>query len=91
MPWLWMFAVGFTWSFHACFTVKSLMQTQPDVQEYGRVLSWTFILAMNLLGILLWIVCTTDVPAGELLRALGRNTAATYRDAAGLIARCCPR
>lgn len=91
MPWLWMFAVGFTWSFHACFTVKSLMQTQPDVQEYGRVFSWTFILAMNLLGILLWIVCTTDVPAGELLQALGRNTAATYRDAAGLIVRCCPR
>ena len=28
-PWAWMFAVGFTWCFHACFTIRSLMQTQP--------------------------------------------------------------
>lgn len=90
-PWLWMFAVGFTWSFHACFTVKSLMQTQPDVQEYGRVFSWTLILTMNLLGILLWIVCTTDAPVKELLSVLANNTAAVYLKVVGLIAGICSK
>ena len=78
VPWLWMFAVGFTWCFHACFTIRSLMQTQSDVQEYGRVFSWTLILACNTAGILLWIVCTTDVPASAIFKCLCSRTAAAY-------------
>lgn len=79
VPWLWMFAVGFTWCFHACFTIRSLMQTQSDVQEYGRVFSWTLILACNTAGILLWIVCTTDVPASAVFNCLCSRTAAAYQ------------
>lgn len=78
LPWLWMFAIGFTWCFHACFTIKSLMQTQPDVQEYGRVFSWTLILICNILGVLAWIVCTTDVSAFALLDCLCKNTVSAY-------------
>ena len=78
VPWLWMFAVGFTWCFHACFTIRSLMQTQSDVQEYGRIFSWTLILACNIAGILLWIVCTTDVPASAIFKCLCSRTAAAY-------------
>jgi len=78
MPWLWMFAVGFTWCFHACFTIRSLMQTQPDVQEYGRVFSWTLILVCNILGVLAWIICTTDVAALALLERLWDHTLASY-------------
>jgi hypothetical protein len=78
-PWLWMFAVGFTWCFHACFTIRSLMQTQSDVQEYGRVFSWTLILACNTAGILLWIVCTTDVPAIAIFKCLSSHTVAAYQ------------
>ena len=79
VPWLWMFAIGFTWCFHICFTIRSLMQTQSDVQEYGRVFSWTLILACNIAGILLWIVCTTDVPAFAIFKCLCSHTAATYQ------------
>ena len=79
VPWLWMFAVGFTWCFHACFTIRSLMQTQSDIQEYGRVFSWTLILACNTAGILLWIVCTTDVPASAVFNCLCSHTAAAYQ------------
>lgn len=79
VPWLWMFAVGFTWCFHACFTIRSLMQTQSDVQEYGRIFSWTLILACNIAGILLWIVCTTDVPAFAIFKCLCAHTAAAYQ------------
>ena len=79
LPWLWMFAVGFTWCFHVCFTIRSLMQTQSDVQEYGRIFSWTLILACNIAGILLWIVCTTDVPAITIFKCLSSHTVATYQ------------
>jgi len=81
LPWLWMFAIGFTWCFHACFTIRSLMQTQPDVQEYGRVFSWTLILICNIAGILAWIVCATDIPAGTVAERLMSHSAAAYRSA----------
>ncbi len=77
-PWLWMFAVGFTWCFHACFTLRSLMQTQPDVQEYGRIFSWTLILACNIAGVLAWIVCTTGVSASALLGRLWSHSVGAY-------------
>ena len=77
-PWAWTFAIGFTWCFHACFTIRSLMQTQPDVQEYGRVFSWTFILACNIAGILIWIACTTDVTFAALGARLADNARASY-------------
>ena len=78
VPWLWMFAVGFTWSFHACFTIRSLMQPQPDVQEYGRIFSWTLILVCNILGVLAWIVCTTNISAAALFDCLWAHTVAAY-------------
>lgn len=87
VPWLWMFAVGFTWCFHACFTIKSLMQTQPDVQEYGRVFSWMLILVCNIVGVLVWIVCTTDVSAMALVGRLCENTLHSYMTVAGWL-RC---
>ena len=77
-PWAWMFAVGLSWCFHACFTIRSLMQRQPDVQEYGRVFSWTFILICNIAGVLLWIVCTTDVSVTALASRLWSHTVSSY-------------
>ncbi len=77
-PWAWTFAVGFTWCLHLCFTIRSLMQTQPDVEEYGRVFSWTLILACNLIGAILWIACTTDVAFGAVASRLASNAAHAY-------------
>lgn len=64
VPWpmLWLFLVGFTWSFHICFTVHSLLIAQPDCQQYGYLLSYSVIFLFNLEGVGLWIVCATDVP-----------------------------
>ena len=76
--WAWVFAVGFTWCFHACFTIRSLMQRQPDVQEYGRVFSWTFILVCNIAGILVWILCTTDITAVSIAGLLWRHVVSAY-------------
>ncbi len=76
-PWAWMFAIGFTWSLHLLFTLRSLMQRQPDVEEYGRVFSWTLILALNLAVAILWMVCTTPVSP----KAVGRRAASNAADA----------
>jgi len=88
LPWLWMFAVGFTWCFHACFTIRSLMETQPDVQEYGRVFSWTLILVCNVTGILVWIVCTTDVSARAVLERTLFRIASAYFAAFDALRKC---
>ena len=88
LPWLWMFAVGFTWSFHACFTIRSLMQTQPDVEEYGKIFSWTFILVCNIAGVLVWLVwlvCATDVPASAVAKHLFSHSADAYRSSWNMI------
>ncbi len=62
----WLFAVGFTWCFHVCFTLRSILQTQPDIQEYGYVFSYVFIWMFNIAGVIAWIVCTSEVTWGSV-------------------------
>ncbi len=61
-PCVWLFAVGYTWCFHCCFTIRSLLQKQPDIQEYGHLFSYVLIWIFNVVGVSLWIVCTAGVP-----------------------------
>ena len=56
---LWMFLIGFTWAFHALFTLETLTQRQPDVKLYGRIFSWTFIYLVNVAVILVWLASMT--------------------------------
>ena len=58
---LWMFAVGFTWAFHALFTLETLAQRQPDVKLYGRIFSWVFIFLANVALILVFLASTTSL------------------------------
>ena len=87
-PPAWMFAVGFTWCFHFCFTVQSLMQRQPDILEYGRVFSWTLIFIINAVGVLVWITATAPLPAKDSAQALGRRVASSYLGVCGVVSRC---
>jgi hypothetical protein len=64
------------------------MQTQPDVQEYGRVFSWTFILVCNIVGILMWILCTTDVPVNAVADGLMSRASSAYRSTFQLLGDC---
>ena len=61
LPWLplWLFMIGFTWSFHVLFTLETLTQRQPDVKLYGRVFSWVFIFMANAALVLVWLAATT--------------------------------
>ena len=80
LPWpcAWLFAVGFTWCFHVCFTIRSLMQAQPDVQEYGHLFSYVLIWIFNVAGVILWIACTTEVSWRDVGRCAWRRTSASY-------------
>jgi hypothetical protein len=77
-PMLWLFLVGLTWGFHVTFTVQSLLISQPDIQEYGRLFSYALIYLFNLTGVGLWVVCTTSATFGSFAAVLTTHTAAVY-------------
>ena len=87
MPYVWLFLVGLTWGFHLCFTVQSLLTRQPDILEYGRILSYAVIYIFNLLGILLWLICTTSISLSAVVAALLVRTAAAYSAVVNLLVR----
>lgn len=74
----WFAAVGLTWSFHITFTIHMLTQHQPDIQEHGRIFSFTVIYLMNVLVIALMMVLLGEprfLTFGDLL---GHNIALAY-------------
>lgn len=87
LPYVWLFLVGLTWGFHLCFTVQSLLTRQPDILEYGRILSHAVIYIFNLLGILLWLICTTSISLSAVVAALLVRTAAAYSAVVNLLVR----
>ena len=75
---LWMFAVGFTWAFHALFTLETLAQRQPDVKLYGRIFSWVFIFLANVALILLFLASTTSLTFAQLGGFIVHRVIAAY-------------
>ncbi len=57
---VWLGWVGLTWAFHFTFTLSTLRTRQPDIQEHGKLFSYTVIYLLNVLGICLWIVAISD-------------------------------
>jgi len=80
----WLFAVGFTWCLHVCFTLRALLQSQPDIQEYGYVFSYVFIWILNVAAVIAWIVCTSEVTWGAVWDRLLVRSANAYQ----AVARC---
>ena len=74
----WLFAVGFTWSFHVCLTLRALSQKQPDVLEYGRLFSWSFIWIANALGVMAVLCIATDMTFAQAAALLCDRAAFTY-------------
>lgn len=85
-PAAWLFAVGFTWCFHCLFTVRALMQTQPDVEEYGRIFSYVFIWTVNVAGAAAWVVCATEVRWRDFGRVVAHRTLSAYAAAGNAFA-----
>ena len=74
----WLGAVGITWAFHITFTIHMLADRQPDIQEHGRVFSYTVIYLMNVLVIGIWIVLVGTPEFGTLGDLLARENALAY-------------
>lgn len=77
-PLLWLFFVGLTWGFHVTFTIQSLMTTQPDINEYGKLFSYVVIYLFNLIGVGLWVVCTTSATFGTFSEAMMTHAVDVY-------------
>lgn len=77
MP-LWMFLVGFTWAFHALFTLQTLTERQPDIKLYGRVFSWVFIFLANVVLILVFIASTSELTFLQLWMLILDRVAGIY-------------
>ena len=75
---LWLFLVGFTWSFHVLFTLETLGQRQPDVKLYGRIFSWTFIFLVNVGIVLVWLATMTPLTFAELGQILLDRIVSSY-------------
>ena len=75
---LWLFLVGFTWSFHVLFTLETLGQRQPDVKLYGRIFSWTFIFLVNVGIVLVWLALMTPLTFADLGGILAHRIISTY-------------
>jgi len=80
LPWLplWMFIVGFTWSFHVLFTIETLAQRQPDVTLYGRVFSWVFIFLANVALVLVFLASVTPLSFVQLKDFLAHRILDAY-------------
>ena len=74
----WLFLVGLTWCFHACFTIQSLLQKQPDIEESGYLFSYVCIWILNLVGAMLWLISTSEVSFAFAGRSLVERTTTSY-------------
>ncbi|OVE74058.1 hypothetical protein BVX94_01905 [bacterium B17] len=63
----WLGLVGFTWGFHFTFTIRSLLQKQTDIKEYGYLFSYTVIFIFNVLCLILWIVLISSATLMQFL------------------------
>lgn len=63
--WLWL--IGFTWSFHCSFTISSLLQHQTDIQEYGYVLSYALIYFLNTLEVCVGLVAVSRLTLEQFM------------------------
>ncbi len=84
-PCIWLFVVGYTWCFHCCFTIRSLLQEQPDIQEYGRLFSYVQIWIFNIVGVSAWIVCTAGISWRDFAHFLWMRTSSAYLSFASLV------
>ncbi len=80
----WLGGVGFTWAFHLTFTLNMLAQRQPDVQEHGRIFSYTVIYFMNVLLIGIWMVVIGAPTFQDFRHLLSAETAEIYHAANAL-------
>ena len=82
----WLFVVGFTLGLHVYFTIRAILQEQPDLEEYGYVFSYVFIWIVNVAGVAAWVVCATEVRWRDFGRVVAHRAASAYASAGNVFA-----
>ncbi|MEX2606000.1 MAG: hypothetical protein WD708_01540 [Kiritimatiellia bacterium] len=72
------FLLGFTWSYHLCFTLFSLSRAQSDIRPYGLLGAYPLIAAVNLLMLCLMISAVNAHPLSADLRLCWDHQQHTY-------------
>jgi hypothetical protein len=70
---LWLGLMGLTYSFHVTFTIMALSHQQSDVEENGKLFSYTVIIIMNLLLVALAMVATASPTLGQFVDTLSAD------------------
>lgn len=73
------FALGFTGSFHLCFTLQALAAGQSDIRPYGPLGAYPLIALGNLLFLLAGLLLLIPGELPESLLMLARNLTDAYR------------
>ena len=74
----WLGLFGMAYGFHITYTVRSLTEHQPDIREFGRVISYALILLINVLVFGYGIVAITNATLPEYHGALIRRCEQAY-------------
>lgn len=82
----WLGCIGLSWAFHLTFTISALAEHQPDIQQNGRLFSYTLIYSLNLLGLTLWVVAVSSPTLNDFVRQLLEHTIKMYYEGATIFA-----
>jgi len=74
----WFGAVGLTWAFHVTFTLHMLTRQQPDIQQHGKIFSYSVIYIMNLLLAGIWMIAVGGPQADDFAVLLADETVTAY-------------
>ncbi len=74
----WLGLFGMAYGFHVTYTVRSLTERQPDIKEFGHVISYVLILLLNVLVFGYGIVAVTNASVPQYHGALFERGAQAY-------------
>ena len=74
----WLGLMGMAYGFHVTYTIRSLMERQPDIREFGHVISYALILLINVLVFGYGLVALTPASLPEFHGALVERGVQAY-------------
>ena len=84
----WLGLFGMAYGFHVTYTVRSLTERQPDIKEFGHVISYVLILLINVLVFGYGIMAVTSASLPQYHGALLQRGIQAYSFVGAQIAHC---
>ena len=75
---VWLALMGMAYGFHVTYTVRSLTERQPDIREFGHLVSYALILLINILVFGYGLVAITHASLPEYHGALVDRAIQSY-------------